>query len=63
MQYGETFYGDHTALKGVFPHSWEDINPEINFTQVLQSARIYQLLVANVICCIQTKHTVQKLKW
>ena len=25
-----------------FPHSWEDINPETNCSQMLYSARIYQ---------------------
>ena len=49
-------------LKGAFlPHSWEDINPEINFSQMLHSARIYQLLLKNVLCCIQTAHTDQQL--
>ena len=31
------------SLKGnIFPDSWEDINPEINCSQMLHSARIYQ---------------------
>ena len=39
--------------------SWQDINPEINFSQMLHSARIYQLPLTNGLCCIQTTHTVQ----
>ena len=51
-------------LKGFyFPHRWEDINPEINFSQMLHSARIYQLPLTNGLCCIQTTHTVQILHW
>ena len=53
-----------TWLKGAFlPHSWEDINTEINFSQMLLSARIYRLPLADGLCCIQTTHTVQKLHW
>ena len=53
-----------TELKGAFlPHSWEDINPEINFCQMLHSARIYQLPYTNGLSFIQTTHTVQKLHW
>ena len=53
-----------SLLKGdFFPHSWEDINPKINFSQMLHSARIYQLLLTNGLCCIQNTYTVQKLHW
>ena len=37
------------SIKGAyFPHSWEDINPEINCRQMLYSARISQLPPTNV---------------
>ena len=50
-----------TYLKGAFfPHSWEDINPEINCSQMFYSARIYQLMC---IYCIHTINTVEKLHW
>ena len=49
--------------EGCFPYSWEDINPEINFSQMLHSAGIYQLPLTNGLCCIQTTHTVKKLHW
>ena len=43
------------VFKGeVLPHSWNDINPEINCSQMLHSARIYQCLHTNVLRCIQT---------
>ena len=42
-----------------FPHSLEDINPEINFSQMQHSARIYQLPLTNMLCCIQTTHIVK----
>ena len=33
----------YNTFKGAcFPHSWEDINSEINCSQMLYSARIYQ---------------------
>ena len=44
-------------------HSWEDMNPEKNFSQMLHSARIYQWPLTNGLCCIQTTHTVQKWHW
>ena len=44
-------------LQGAFlPYSWEDINLEINFSQMLS---VYQLLLQNVLCYIQTAHTDQ----
>ena len=51
------------ALRGFFPYSWEDINPGINFSQMLHSARIYQLPHTNGLCCIQSTYTVEKLHW
>ena len=50
-----------SGLNGAFfPDSWEDINSEINFSQMLHSARIYQLPPTNGLCCIQTTHTLTK---
>ena len=47
---------DNCIVKGAyFPHSWEDINLQINFSQMLHSARIYQLPGTNVLCCFQTQ--------
>ena len=57
-------YNSFLCFKGAFlPHSWEDINSELNFSQMLYSARIYQLPLTNGLCCIQTTHTVQILHW
>ena len=57
------WFSDNSLKGAFFPHSWEDIDPEINFSQMLHSARIYQFPLINGLCCIQTTHTVQKLHW
>ena len=61
--FGTTCIWFRHRLKGLFPHSWEDINSEINFKQMQHSARIYQFPLTNGLCCIQTTHTVQNLHW
>ena len=53
-------------LNGAFcSNSWEDINPKINCSQMLHSARILENLQTNVLCCLQTRctNTVQKLQF
>ena len=47
----------------ICPHSYEDINPEINRSQMLHSARFYQSPPTNVLCCFQTTNTAQTLHW
>ena len=52
-----------SMLKGLFPHSWEDINPEINFSQTLHSARIYQLPLTNGLCWYRSFASGYSLKY
>ena len=36
-----TFFFIYYRLKGLFPHSWEDIKPEINFSQMRLSVKLW----------------------
>ena len=53
------FYMISWLQRAFLPHSWEYTNHETNFSQMLHSARIYQLPLTNGLCCIQTTDTVQ----